>query len=174
MEWLASLSNPRFRHFRAGKEAYEAYLATYLTARQLSFEDLDEQEFARARKDVSLAGAVANYRAAIDGSRKEDAIGDLATACYQIGMLHHLRGELADAETSMREALSAFGDLIQMTHGKRQSISGCHYHLGILAWRRGATAEAIACLERSLEIDVRIVDLQGQAMTRRAIEIVKG
>ena len=173
MEWLFSLRSQRFRAFRTAKQAYEDYVATNLAQRGIGFDGLNDEGFAVARRDATLTGAVENYRAAINGCREDNAITDLATARYQLGMLHHLRGEFAEAECQLCAALAMLGDIIELTRSRRQTISGCHYHLGIIAWRRGNTNEAIERLEQSLEIDAKIIDLQGESLTRRALERVR-
>lgn len=165
-EWLASQSKPRFKHYRKARLAYEACQPEI----GKPFEDLESADYEKWARDVRLSAAEADYRMAIELCRQENALGDLATVLYQQGMLLHLQGRLDDASQRLQASLQLQEGFPQSSRELQALGSGCQYHLGVIAFKRGKLAAAREHLRASLAIDEALMDLQGAMISRRALE----
>jgi hypothetical protein len=85
-----------------------------------------------------------------------------------------MQGRFAEAEASLAEGLEIADSLPALDESDVELISGCCYHLGILAFRKGGTEAAKEMLERSKRLDESLGDLAGAALTRNALEHVTG
>ncbi len=166
LEWQAAQMSPRFELFREAKALYLTYTRT-LTG---SFPALNLDDFARATADAGIEGAEALFREAQSLAINEEAFRDAAVALYQRGMILHLRGDFSKSEEALREALEITASLPQMAIGDVRTVSGCLFHLGILAARRGEFELARPFLDRSLELDRETLDVGGAALSRDALE----
>jgi tetratricopeptide (TPR) repeat protein len=133
------------------------------------FATMTTTDTALAARDPRLERAAALYKEALESTREERAYRDLGIAWYQLGMLEHFRGAFSAAEQNFREAQSILESLPQLATEDVKTISGCCYHLGILAARRGALQIGRGLLKRSEALDEAMVDLSGQAMNREAL-----
>ena len=133
------------------------------------FATMTATDTAVAARDARLRRATVLYQEALKLTREEQAYRDLGIAWYQLGMLRHFRGEFSEAERSFGEALSILESLPQLDTEEVKTISGCWYHLGILAARRGARQSGRALLKQSEALDEAMLDLSGQALSREAL-----
>lgn len=164
-EWLASRSSLRFKLYREARLNYEAFIYEM----GVPFDLLAAEHHKKAATDERLIAAEPSYRQAIELSREVNAIEDVATGLYQLGMLLHLQGRFAEATECFSASLRILEDLAQLDRSKQAVISGCHYHLGVIALRRAHLTEAKRRLRRSLDIDSVIGDLQGIALCKSAL-----
>lgn len=158
----------RVTWYRDAKARYEVYLREHHPAGYLMLTDADHQ---LARADRSLVEAEAAYRRAIELTRELDveAEGDLAVALYQLGMLYHLQGRLAEAKSAFVESSRT---MATVPVPEPRATSGVEYHLGLLALREGSLAEARRLLRNALSIDTLVGDEPAIALDRAALERV--
>lgn len=164
-EWLASQTNPRFKHYRKARQAYEACLQQITKP----FEDLETDDYLKWRNDARLVTAESHYREAIALCGQEQALSDMATALYQLAMLLHLEGRLDEAEECALASAKIQEGLPQNMRTLLGLSSGCHYHLGIIALKRGNRLAALTHLQTSLSLDETLDDLRGIMLNRSAL-----
>ncbi|MBK8060484.1 MAG: TIR domain-containing protein [Gemmatimonadetes bacterium] len=162
-ERVAAGSDPRFEAFVNGKRSYEAAVAE--VGRQ--FHDLTPADFERARHDTRLDDARRQFENAVELSERANAIVDAATARYQLGLVHHLRGEHEAAREALVGALRVFAALPDVEMSK--PASDCHYHLGVLALHEHRLADAVRQLQRARLIDNALSDLSGASLSEQAM-----
>ena len=168
-ERWAAKSMPRFALFREARALYEDYLEDKLNSAHKDFCDLLEPDFAVAASDERLKESESLYQKALCLCREDGAYHDIAVNCYQLGLLFHLQGRLRESETFCTEALEIADSLPRLGEAEVKLISGCCYHLGILAARNRNTQVAKEFLERSLRLDESVSDFQGTHSTRKAL-----
>jgi tetratricopeptide (TPR) repeat protein len=164
-EWLASQTHPRFKHYRKARQAYKVCLQELTKP----FEDLETDDYLKWRNDARLVTAESHYREAIALCRQEQALSDMATSLYQLGMLLHLQGRLDEAEECVLASAKIQEGLPQNTRAVLGLSSGCHYHLGIIALKRGNRSAALTHLQTSLSLDQALDDLRGIMWDRSAL-----
>lgn len=169
-EQWASRTIPRFSLFREGRAIYEQYVQDHMTAESKEFCELNESDFARARSDAELAKCDSLYDQSLRLCRKDAAYRDIAVNCYQLGLLYHLQGRSSEAVAMLTEALEIADSLPRLEDSDIQLMSGCCYHLGILAARHQENSEAKDFFARSMRLDESLADLQGYYASRRALE----
>ncbi len=165
-EWLAARRSQRLEVYRRARLTYEAYIARA----QVDFRTLREEDCRAARSDPGLGAAEQDYHLATELSEQEGALRDAGVGCYQLGMLLHLQGRLEEATECLGRALQVVEALPQVGRDGRMTISGCQFHLGVIALRRGEVEEARSRLQASLDIDTALGDVAGMAMGRAALE----
>jgi tetratricopeptide (TPR) repeat protein len=170
----AAKTQPRFALFRAARLAYEDYIRDSSAMGRPGFPKLKEIDFRRAASDTHLLQAEQLYLRALALSRQEKVFRDTAVALYQLGMLYHLQGRLAESREALEEALDIADSLPHLEDPEIKLISGCCYHLGILAAREGRTDLAKTFLNRSVNIDDAFADVYGQALSSEAIDVFFG
>lgn len=156
----------RSTSYRNAKARYEAYLREHQPVDYLVLTDADHQ---RARADPSLLEAEAAYQHAIELTRDAEEEGDLAVALYQLGMLYHLQGRLAEGKSAFVESSRT---MAAVPVPEPRATSGVEYHLGLLALRAGSPAEARRRLRSALSIDTLVGDETAIALDRAALERV--
>lgn len=154
-ERWAARKNPRFKAYVEGKDAYEAFVQEM----GVRFDEMSEEHYRRAQEDSRIRVAEQGFTAAIEMSEKEGELADAAVGKYQLGLVRLARGELDEAAELMRAALKVMSDL---PHRNRAAdMSGCHYHLGILALKQGRLTDAVRELRRSRQMAEANADLWG-------------
>jgi len=166
IEWLMSLSSPRFKFYRRARLSYEAYLATIRTP----FHLLSHEQHRQAGAAACLNRAEQDYREAIRLTREDRDIRNLTSVLYQLGMLLHLQGRFDDAELQLRESLDLVTNMAQLEDDQQETASGCHYHLGVIAIMQGRLEDAKRELQASIRIDTVLLDYNGLAIDREALE----
>ncbi len=164
-ERWASRTMPRFSLFREGRTLYEEYLNRL----EREFCDLSESDFAQAQSSPELQRCESLYQQSLRLCRKDDAYHDIAVNCYQLGLLYHLQGRFREAEELLTEALEIADSLPRLVEDEIRLMSGCCYHLGILAARAEKNDAARDFFARSLRLDESLADLPGVSATRRAM-----
>ena len=163
--WLARVSGNE-GHIAFG-ESSRLYTA-YIDAVQKPFDQLDDKDFAAARHSADLARAEQLYKKARKHTAQEGRRDNVTTADYQLGMLFHLQGRLSEARRHLQLAADALQSSVSAGLSQRSMLSGCYYHLGIIAMRNDNRAEAERLLHKSLEIDDADMDIGGMAVTKAA------
>ncbi len=171
-KWRAK-SEARFALFRDARALYLETMRVELFAQKNAYE-WTEGDFAEARADQRLAQSESLYLESLALCRSENAWHDAAVTCFQLGMLYHMQGRFAEAEASLAEGLEIGDSLPALDESDVELISGCCYHLGIMASRKGQTEAAKEMLERSKRLDESLGDLAAAALTRNALEHVTG
>jgi tetratricopeptide (TPR) repeat protein len=161
-ERKAAESSERFQEFIAAKERYERYRHE----QRIDFVRRTPEESDHAREDSELQRAARGYIAAMELSESEGAAADAATARYQLALVRHLQGELAEAERLLQHALQVTSALPQ---DHSQVISGCDYHLGLIALKDGRREEAVRRLHASRRIDEANHDFHGVLLCDQAL-----
>ncbi len=173
------------RHFwswvarKTGSEAHIAFgearrlYQSYVYSLRKQFDHLDDSDFAAARGSADLARTEQLYRRARRHAVAEGRSDNVATADYQLGLLFHLQGRLAEAEQRLQRAADSLQASLTDGPVVRSTLSGCLYHLGIIAMRNGNLSEAKRLLHESLEIDEADLDLGGVAACKSALETVE-
>lgn len=165
LEWWASLSDPRFKAFREAKRQYQPFV----DAHQVAFENVSDELRGLAREDAGLRESEKFYREAIRLSRVAHASRDVAVGEFQLGALLHLQGRFAEATEQLQAALGLGEDLPQQGSSDQELISGCYYHLGLIAFRKGNKDEAREMIGKSLAIDRALSDASGVRLCLRAL-----
>ena len=165
-EWLASRSNERFRVYRGARLAHEAYLSRM----SRGYARLTAQDHAAARADAALAEAERQYAEALRLTREEGRWRDIATACYQTGILNMLFGEWDKAERFLRDAWGIVSSLPQISRGEQQALILTRCMLGVVAFHRGDVGRARENLDAARAGAHAIVDLELLAQCERALE----
>jgi len=163
-EWWASKRDPRVAAYREARLRYEEYIATV----GVPFRELTDEHHRRALADESLQRAEELYQRALDLSRMDNALGDVATARYQLGLLFHLQGRSPEAASLFQESLVTLESLPWAGRQQQSTISDCYYHLGVIAWRQGYVSAAARHLGKALSIAEKSGDLVGVAVCRAA------
>ena len=122
----------------------------------------------KARTDASLGEAESLYRAAIESSRQEEEIYDVAVASFQLGMLLDLRGRNDEASQAFQTALE-LAPRLRRDVNMVGTISGCYYRLALISKRKGNLSDAHFVLEKSLALDEEINDIRGQQLCKEAL-----
>lgn len=159
---MAARTSARFQEFVAAKECYERYGAEH----GLEFLGRTAEQYEHAREHPLLRQAAHGYVAAMEMSENEGQTGDAATARYQLALVRHLQGDLSEAERLLLEALRVTSAL---PGDHFQVLSGCHYHLGLVALKEGRLEEAVRQLLASRSIDDANRDLNGVALCDQAL-----
>jgi len=142
-------------------------LEGFLLEQGLRYDQLKEAQFKSARGDARLSIAEDCFKQALELAEQDGLIGDAAIARHQLGLLYHARGDLKNAHEYILEAMKV---LINIPGEMRSShMSGCHYHLGIIAWRQGRTTEAMRELQQSRSIDEAEGDISGVLICDEAL-----
>jgi tetratricopeptide (TPR) repeat protein len=165
--WLArSRGHPG--HIAFG-EARRLYLA-YVQALRSPIDRLQAADFTAAHRDPGLLRAEALYRAAREHSAREGRSDNIAMADYQLGLLLHLQGRWTEARDHLQLAVEWLRAGVTAASHERSTLSGCFYHLGLLAMRLGDRGEAERLLRASLAIDEDDSDFGGIALCKSALE----
>ena len=159
-EWMASRRDPRFAAYREARLLYEAHVAEVGTP----FHALTDEQRERAAGDPALGRVEALYRKALEQSRQEGAEGDVAIACFQLGLLYHLQGRRADAGDSFRRALAVFEASPFPPQSIQEAAGDCHYHLAIIARHEGRLADAGRHLRRARSFATAAGDFRGMSL----------
>ena len=153
----------RLNSFLKAKQLYENYMRNNVRSEPTG------QDRRKARTDASLAKAESLYGEAIESSRQQEEIYDVAVASFQLGMLLDLQGR--DEEAS--EAFQAAPELLPKLRRDVNmvgTVSGCFYRLGLISKRKGDLSGARSFLERSLALDEEINDIPGQRLCKEALD----
>lgn len=163
-EQSAAKSNLRFEAFVKGKEAYNSFLQEI----KIGFPEMDMEFYERVRSDQRIQFAIEKFNIALELSEKEGNLSDVATAKYQIGLIYHLRGELDEAEQYLIQAKNEFVN--ERGQDRIEGISGCHYHLGIIAYKRGFHDKAVWALKQSRQLDELYGNIGGMSLCDVALD----
>ena len=163
-----ALQQKRFRLFVDAKEAYEAFQAKHLEKGR-PIADILPEEQEQASRDPQLREAERKFREARRLSEEADALNDVGTATIQLGYLHFVFGEMAQAEKEFQSALELFSNM-PFTAGQKGSRSAGHYFIGAILARRGEREAAIREFSRSHLIDSQLADVGGQLETERKVQ----
>jgi tetratricopeptide (TPR) repeat protein len=155
IERIAAIANPRFRLFVEGKRNYLEF------GREMGVEfiDMSDENYLRARKDRRIELAERQFNSALELAERANALNDVATAKFQLGLIGHLRGEFDQATELITSSAQIMENLPK--HLLPETVSACYYHLGILAIKNGSIADGIKHLNRAREIDQANNDLSG-------------
>src|SRR5205823_1711464 len=118
---------------REAKRRYQPFV----NAHQVAFEDVPDELRRLAREDAGLRESEQLYREAIRLSRDADASRDVAVGAFQLGALLHLQGRFTEAAEQLQAVLGVVEDLPQQDSTDQEVVSGCYYHLGLIALRQG-------------------------------------
>lgn len=162
-------SDPRYSAFVEGKSLYTSYLADYPVSPARHGPD----DYQRAVVDSRLDRAEACYREAIDGARVDNRSDDVATGLMQLGMLLHLRGDFEHAAPCFEGAISIFTDMGRLNRADTDTLSSCHFHLGIMAYKQGDAAGGRTQLERSITVDEKNNNKAAANETRQVIAFLE-
>lgn len=154
-EWGAAKKNPRFQVFVQAKATYESYLQDL----RMRFDEMSLEHYDQAQRDPRVRSAEHGFEAAIAMCGADHALADAAVAKFQLGMIYHAQGKLDASATLMHSALEVFNSLPHRNRGA--DMSGCYYHLGIIAMKQQRFAEAIRDLSRSRQMDEANGDFSG-------------
>ena len=161
--FIARTSRPtRLKTFLRAKQLYEGYMRENVRTEPTAEDRL------RARGDAGLATAESLYHDAIEASRQEGEIYDVAVASFQLGMLLDLQGRDDQAAKSYQTAVELAPRLRRDTN-MIGTLSGCYYRLGLISKRKGEVNAARTFLEKSLACDDEINDSGGQQLCREAL-----
>ncbi len=160
--WAAKRSS-RFKVFVDGKKAYEAFVQDH----PAHFDEMSERHYRRARVDTRLRLAECAFTAAIELSEGEDALADAAVARFQLGLVRHICGELAEASELIHAALEVLSNLPRWN--RAASMSSCHYHLGVIALKQWQLTDAVGELRRSRQMAEASADLGRMRSCDRAL-----
>jgi tetratricopeptide (TPR) repeat protein len=160
--------------YNEARLACEASLKEAIRRGWKGFAGMTADDSERGARDPRVQHAEALYRQALEMTRREPAWRDLGIALYQLGMLQHFCGKFDLAEQSLKEGLAILESLPQPSNDDIKAISGCCYHLGILAARRGSRDEGRTLLKRSQALDAAMLDVAGQSMDREALAVLLG
>jgi hypothetical protein len=84
-------------------------------------------------------------------------------------MLLHVQGRFNEANEQLRTALGVVEDLPQQDGSEQSVISGCYFHLGLIAMYQGDKARAREMIGKSLAIDEALHDDGGVRLCQRAL-----
>lgn len=167
LSWLARIrGHPGHIAFGEARRLYLAYVATLRN----SFDRLEAVDFAAARSDPGLLRTEELFRAAREHSAREGRSDNVATSDYQLGLLLHLQGRWTEARDHLELAVEWFRTSVREARHERSALSGCFYHLGLLAMRRGDRGQAERLLREALAIDEDDSDFYGVALCKSALE----
>ncbi len=166
LEWKMSRSDPRFKAYREARLIYEAYLSE----NRVQFDELTLQLCTKALQDKQLLKAEQLYKKAVELARDKNSLEDVATGLSQLGMLLHLQGRLNEAEQLFKESIEILTGLPKTNRQQQETLSGGHYHLGIIAYRKSHFEEGTRLLRKSIEIDEANNDIYGKIMGNSALE----
>ncbi len=167
LEWLASKDDARFRAYRVARVRFERYIGQLpVPQEQLSTDQRNE-----ARHAPQMVEVESLYLQAIEMSDKAGAIVDVASGHFQLGRLFHLQGRFEEASESFQTALSIYDSLPVLGNDERQGAGDCHYFLGYLALHRGDVERARSEFKISLEVDLALGNLRGQAAGSQALAL---
>src|SRR5258708_3638924 len=120
---IASFHSRRFQLYLEGKAAYEAVLHEIATP----FHQLTDEHYRRAAADQRMRHAERCYREAIELSRAEGSLPDMATALGQLGMLLHLVRSWDEAEACLSQGLAVLEELPKPDRTRSSALSSFHY-----------------------------------------------
>ena len=154
-ERKAALKDTRVQTFLNAKLCYEKFL----TERGIPFGQTGELDYQHAVNDERIQAARKGFAEAAEMSRNQGVLVDEAIAWYQLGMVCHACGDLDESKTHMQVALAI---LQSLTIEERPAVrSGCHYHLGVIAWKQKNDNEAVRHLLESRRIDESLMNFSG-------------
>ena len=87
-------------------------------------------------------------------------------------MLFHLQGRLKEARFRLKSAVDTSQARVTVDRSERSMLSGCYYHLGIIAMHEGNRMEAERLLHKSLAIDTADMDIAGMRMCKEVLSTV--
>jgi eukaryotic-like serine/threonine-protein kinase len=159
---LANLANIRVDQgdLAAAKQMFLEVLAI---SRELGGTDaLTLVELADAQLDLGeVAGALANYREAIDLARQQSDRWTLAAGLAHIARAFYLHGELRSAKQSSEEALDITGKTNDKTHAARTMANW-----GEILMAEGDLPQARKNLEQALQLRTEIDETSNAVGTR--------
>jgi tetratricopeptide (TPR) repeat protein len=162
---MAARAEERFRHYRAARLAYEAYV----TEHHVRFDKLTWAEARLAANDPRLREAEAEYKEAIALTSRSEHARDAAVALSQLGMLLHLVGRLAEARQAFHESIGILDGMVSSRADEMRAKSTCQYHLGLINIKEGHFADARKRLAASARIDHSLGDSIQELLVQEAI-----
>ncbi|MGH9970423.1 MAG: hypothetical protein ACREBG_21890 [Pyrinomonadaceae bacterium] len=156
----------RLNSFLKAKQLYEDYMRNNIRT------EPTDQGRRKARNDPSLVRAESLYRNAIESSRQQGEIYDVAVASFQLGMLLDLQGRNEEATEAFQTPLN-LAPRLRRDNNMIGTISGCYYRLGLISKRKGDSSAARSLIEKSLELDEEINDIHGQRLCRETLDALE-
>ena len=169
LHWVARASgNKGHIAFSEARRLYMSYINTLTKP----FDQLVNDDFVSAKSSSDLARAEHFYAEAREHAAHEGRSDNVATVDYQVGMLFHLQGRLKEARFRLKSAVDTSQARVTVDRSERSMLSGCYYHLGIIAMHEGNRMEAERLLHKSLAIDTADMDIAGMRMCKEALSTV--
>ena len=166
MAQLHSAYDSRVRIYMEALQLYENYQARVT----VPFHELTDEHVKAAVEDPALLKAEAGFREAIEMCRQGHHLPDMATGLYELGLLLHMQGRLAEAKECFHAVLRLQSGFAQVSMESTQVSSGAEYHLGVLAMKSGNRIDAQYWLNRAVKKDSAAGDFTGLAIDRMAMK----